>query len=95
MHLIYRHALRTVVFLSSGELFTINVDLTWTALLHDLRKAHKEGEGNALREYKAIFAHPYFQRVWVRSLMNASHLRQNLTLQPQLPGFARNRHVKC
>jgi hypothetical protein len=65
MHLIYRHAFRTVVFLGTGPACEPKVKLGWRTLFADLRKAHIYGEGEVLKEFKRIMAHPYFQRVWV------------------------------
>ena len=65
MHLIYKYATRTIVFLGMGQVSKLGVKLNWWTLMLDLRKAHKQGDGDVLKEFQCLFAHPYFQRAWV------------------------------
>jgi hypothetical protein len=70
MHLVYKHATRTVVFLSSAggseqpeTVFSART-LFWK-LFFELRKASGPGDGDVMRECQDLFAHPWFRRVWI------------------------------
>jgi hypothetical protein len=65
MHLIYKGAARTVVYLGTGVASYSDIKLGWRALMADLRSVHTSGKGKTLKEYSRLLSHPYFQRVWV------------------------------
>lgn len=66
MHLIYKRAVRTVVFLSSGEGHEPSkTSLSVPKLFLQLRRAYKHGEGDVLKEFQSLFSHLWFQRVWI------------------------------
>lgn len=75
MHLIYRHAKRTVVFLDSGDDPRLDFKLGVWNLYSELRKAKQSGEGNLIKEYRKLLNHPWFQRVWVLQEIGMSSKR--------------------
>ena len=65
MHLIYKHASRTVVFLASDDAPTCDFKLWRYQILRELRRAHSQGESKELAEYRRLFNQLWFQRVWI------------------------------
>lgn len=67
MHMIYKHAVRTVIFLGSGqdELLLTAADLSVWRLIKDIFRAHKKGASSTLAQFQHLYAHPWFQRVWI------------------------------
>jgi hypothetical protein len=74
MHLVYKHATRTVVFLGSveGPEQPKTVLSTWK-LLSELRKASGSRVGDTIKECQALFAHPWFRRVWILQEISMSN----------------------
>jgi hypothetical protein len=74
MHLVYKHATRTVVFLGAVE-GTQQAKLvlsTWK-LLSELRKASGSSVGDTMKEAQVLFAHPWFRRVWILQEISMSN----------------------
>lgn len=80
MHLIYKYALRTIVFLGCNRAPTLEFKLSPRRLHREIRKAHVEGEGRVLKEFRLLFSHPWFQRVWVLQEIGVSKMRKVIFL---------------
>jgi hypothetical protein len=74
MHLVYKHATRTVVFLGAveGTQQPKLVLSTWK-LLSELRKASGSSVGNTMKEAQVLFTHPWFRRVWILQEISMSN----------------------
>jgi hypothetical protein len=74
MHLVYKHATRTVVFLSSArESEQTKPALSTWRLFSELRKASDAGVGNTMKECQELFTHPWFRRVWILQEISMSN----------------------
>jgi hypothetical protein len=74
MHLVYKHARRTIVFLSAsgpGEEPKPNVQRR--KLYHELRRGHKIRGGDAMQDLQELFAHAWFRRVWILQEVSMSN----------------------
>jgi len=74
MHLVYKHATRTVVFLGSAEgpEQPATALSTWK-LFCELLKASDSNVSDTMREFQVLFAHPWFRRVWILQEINMSN----------------------
>ena len=74
MHLVYKHATRTVVFLGSvKEPEQPKTVLSTWKLFSELRKASESRVGDTMKECQVLFAHPWFRRVWILQEISMSN----------------------
>jgi hypothetical protein len=74
MHLVYKHATRTVVFLSSTQKSgQPKTALSTWRLFSELRKASDSGVGDTMKECQDLFTHPWFRRVWILQEISMSN----------------------
>ncbi|KAI0008306.1 heterokaryon incompatibility protein-domain-containing protein [Xylariaceae sp. FL0662B] len=65
MHLIYKRAKNTVVFLDFADTPKSDSPLSRIQLLKDLGKAHVVGESSTIKRFLKLYSHPWFQRAWI------------------------------
>ncbi|KAF2111875.1 heterokaryon incompatibility protein-domain-containing protein [Lophiotrema nucula] len=76
MHLIYKRAARTIVFLGSGDAPALDLRMSRWRLLRDVRRAYSHGESDLIKEVGRLFAHPWFQRVWILQEIGMSNVQK-------------------
>jgi len=74
MHLVYKNAMRTVVFLGSVEgPGQPETALSTRKLFAELLKASGSRVGDTMKECQVLFAHPWFRRVWILQVISMSN----------------------
>jgi hypothetical protein len=65
MHMIYKRATRTIIYLETTEAPEPAIKLNTIKLIREARRAHEDGEGPMLKEFQQALSHPWFRRVWI------------------------------